>query len=156
MMPSTARITRPTTPMAYRGRGWSKGITDQLSFPSISSSCPSPRKPLLAGVRLVGAQCRLLDDALEQLGIDRAIGRWRHGLAWFRQFGIAGKVEHRPRTAHLRDPGVERIGGHRLDDEVHVREAVAAEIRRKARKLAGPIRQEVQVGGHSPHRVNLT
>src|SRR5438874_13651370 len=107
MIPSTTRITMPTTPIAYSGSGCWNGIIDQLSLPSISASCLRCRRtPGRAGAQLFGIERRLVDDELEQLRVDRAIGRRRHGLARFRQFGIAGNVERRSRAAHLRDPTV--------------------------------------------------
>ena len=113
------------------------------------------RTPSAAGARLSGTRSRLIDDALEQLGIDRAIGRRRHGFARLRQCGIAGIVERRPRAARLCDPAVEIAGRHRLGDEPHLGEPVAAEIRRDAGILARPVRQEVEVRGHPGHRVDL-
>src|SRR5438477_12026162 len=125
MTPSTTRMTMPTTPMAYSGSGWENGITDQLSLPSISASCLRRRRtPGRAGAHLFGIERGLVDNALEQLRVDGAIGRRRHVLARFRQFGVAGNVERRSRTAHLRDPAVEIGRGHRLNDEVHPGKAV--------------------------------
>ena len=90
-----------------------------------------------------------------RFGLDRAIGRRRHGLARLCQFGVAGIVERRPGAAHLRDPGVEIAGRHRFGDEPHLGKAVAAEICREAGKFARLVREQVEVGGHAAHRVDL-
>src|SRR6266566_3690149 len=97
--PSTARMTIPTSPMAYSGRGWSNGIAAQLNLPSISASrLPRRRTPGRAGGPF-GARGRPLDDVLEELRLDRAIGRRRHRFARLGQLGVAGIVERRPGAA---------------------------------------------------------
>src|SRR5271165_1522348 len=133
--PSTARITRTTGAMAKRGKGWSNGIAAQVKLPSISASrLPLRRTPGLAGVRFLGIEGRLVDDAVKQLGVDRAIGRRRHRYAWLCQRGITGHVERRSRGPGLRDPAGEVSRRHRLDDKPHIGKAVAAEIRRNSGK----------------------
>src|SRR5277367_2571942 len=129
MIPSTARMTIPTTPIAYSGRGWSNGIAAQFSLPSISTPCLWRRRaPGRTNACLFGTCHRLLDDAVEQLGLDRAVGRRRHGYARLCQFGVGGIVERGPGAAHFCNPGVEIAGRHRLGNEPHVGKAVAAEI----------------------------
>src|SRR5919106_5336797 len=123
---STARMPMTTTPPLNSGSGSLHGITDQLSLPSMSTSRLLHR----ADFRLFGTRCRLLDDALEQPRRDRAVGRRRYGLARLCQFGVSGIVERRPGAAHLRDPGVEIAGRHRLGNEPHAGKAVAAVIGR--------------------------
>src|SRR5712691_10443509 len=100
MSPSTVTMTRTTTAPVNSGIGSLNGIAAQLSLPSISAS----RR----------RRHRLVDDAFEQLRHDRAIGRRWHGLARFRQFGIAGIVERRAGAAYPGDPAVEIAGRHRL------------------------------------------
>src|SRR5512132_2184325 len=118
-----------TTATLISGSGSLKGITDQLSFPSISTSCLSRRRtPGGADARRFGTRHGLLDDALEQLRRDRAVGRRRHGLARLCQLRVAGIVERRSGAPHPRDPGVEIAGRHRLGDEPHFGKAVTAEI----------------------------
>src|SRR5690349_23319778 len=108
-------MTMPTTPMAYSGSGWSNGIAAQVNLPSISTPRLLCRwTPSRSRARLPGTRHRLVDDALEQVGLDRAIGRRRHRLARFCQLRVAGIVERRPGAAHLRDPGVEVAGRHRF------------------------------------------
>ena len=97
-------MTMPTTAMLMSGSGSLNGIAAQLSLPSMSTSClrggdqapPTPAFP--------GPDDCLVDDALEQLRLDRAIGRRRHGFARLCQFGVAGIVERRPGAARLRRP----------------------------------------------------
>src|SRR5579863_4724685 len=155
MIPSTARMTMATTAALIIGSGSSNGIAAQLSLPNISTSGWRRRIPSRANTGLSGARRRLVDDALEQLGRDRAIGRRRHGLARLCQSGVAGIVERGSRASRRRDPTVEIADGHRLDDEPHLGKPVAAEICRKAGILARPVRQQVEMGGHPPHRVDL-
>src|SRR5271167_1583357 len=127
MSPSTARMTRTTTPMAYSGRGWSNGIAAQVRLPSISASyLPRRRAPGRTNARLFGTRHCLLDNVFEELGLDRAVGRRRHGLARLCQFGVGGIVERRAGAARLRDPAVGVTGRHRPANEPHVRKAVAA------------------------------
>src|SRR5947199_1103974 len=140
MIPSTARIMRPTTAALIIGSGSLNGIAAQLSLPSISTSgLRSRRTPGRAGGPF-GSRDRLVDDALEELRVDRAIGRRRHGSARLCQFGVAGIVECRPGAACRLDPAVEIAGRHRPDGEPHVGKAGAAEICRDARVLAGLVR----------------
>src|SRR5215467_7300231 len=121
-------MTRPTTPMAYNGSGWSNGIAAQLSLPSISTSSLLRRgTPSGAGGAFRPCRCPPY-DAVEQIGRDRAVGgRW-DGLARLRQLRVAGLVERRPGAAHLSHPGVEVASQHRLGDEPHLGKSVAAEI----------------------------
>src|ERR1700746_2221942 len=104
MSPSAARMMRTTTPMAYSGRGWSNGMAAQVRLPSISTSyLPRRRTPGRTGGPF-GFPRRLLDDAVEQLGLDRAVGRRRHGYAGLCQCGVGGIVERGAGAARLRDP----------------------------------------------------
>src|ERR1700722_19092520 len=130
-------MTMPTAPMAYSGSGWSSGIAAQVNLPSISTPRllyrwtpsragfrPHPPLPRTRGrVREGGTRDRLVDDALEQVRPDRAIGRRRHRFARLCQLRVTGIVERRPGAAHLRDPGVEIAGGHRFGDKPHVGKA---------------------------------
>src|SRR5271170_5513086 len=128
MTPSKARMTMPTTPIAYSGRGCCNGIAAQLRLPSNSASCTWRQRPLgLAGL-LLRIERRLVDNALEQFGVNRTIGRRRNGLAWLRQRRIGENIERRSRAAHLSDPVGEIGRGHRLGNEPHIGEAVATEI----------------------------
>src|SRR6476659_5631366 len=130
MNPRMARMMMTTTAPLTSGSGSLSGIAAQVSFPSMSTSGLTWR------ARLSGTRHRLIDDAFEQLRLDRTIGRGWHGLARLCQFGVAGCVEGGPGAEHLRKPGIEIAGGHRLHDEPHPGKAVAAEICRKAGKLA--------------------
>src|SRR5262245_32495057 len=128
-----AAMTMPTTAPLSSGSGSLHGIASQLSLPSISTSCPALRgRPGPTAARLSGARQRQVDDALEQLRLDRPIGSRRHGLARLCQFGVAGVVEGGSRAAHLLEPSSEIGGRHRLDDESHPGKALAAEICGKA------------------------
>src|SRR5262249_44382744 len=143
-----ARMTMPTPAPLSSGSGSLNGIAAQLSFPSMSAS-------RLTQWRLSGTRHRLVDDALEQLRFNRAIRRGRHGLARLRQLRVASLVEGRPAASHLLQPSVEIAGRHRPDHESHLGKTVAAEICRKARILAGRVREKVEARGHAAHRVNL-
>src|ERR1700731_5359870 len=126
-------MTMTTTAALMIGSGSLNGIAAQVSLPSMSTPCLLHRRtPGRAGARLFGTRDRLVDDALEQVGLDRAIGRRWHGFAWFCQGGVAGIVERRPGPTHLRDPGIEIAGRHRLGDKPHLGKAIAAEICRQA------------------------
>src|SRR5262249_28794807 len=132
-----ARMTMPTTAPLSSGSGSLNGIASQLSLPSISTSRLAQRRtPGPSDARLSRTRHRLVDDALEQLRVHRAIACGRHGLARLCQLGVAGIVEGGSGTARLLDPGFEIIGRHRLDDKPHLGKSVAAEICRKAGILA--------------------
>src|ERR1700730_19151409 len=134
-------MTRRTTAMLMIGSGSLNGIAAQLSLPSISTSrLPRRRTPSRAGPRLFGTRERLVDDALEQLRLYRAIGCRRHGLARLCQLRVTGIVEGGAGAAHLRDPGIEVAARDRLGDKPHLGKAVAAEICRKARILPPGVR----------------
>src|SRR5579863_621879 len=107
MIASTARTTMATTAPLISGSGSLNGIAAQVSLPSISASRVRRPRRGRADARLCAARYRLVEDAVEQLGIDRAIGRRRHGLAGLCQGGVAGIVERCPRAARARHPGVE-------------------------------------------------
>src|SRR5437899_9109908 len=126
--PSTARMTMTTTAALIIGSGSLSGIAAQVNLPSISTPCLRRRTPGRAGARLFGPCRRLVDDALEQLWLDRAIGRRRRGFARLCQLRVAGIVERRPGPAHPSDPGIEIAGRNRLGDKPHLGQAVAAEI----------------------------
>src|SRR5438874_8859901 len=120
MIPTTARMTIRTTAALIIGSGSLNGIAAKLSLPSISTSRLLRRRtPGRAGGPF-GTRDRLVEDALEEFGVDRAIGRRRHGFTRLRQFGVAGVVERRPGAARHRDPAAEIARRHRLDDEPHV------------------------------------
>src|SRR5215470_14186475 len=107
----TMTTTRPVT----NAIGWSKGIAAQVSLPSMSASClldrPTPGGRV--GALLAGARDGPVDDVLEELVLDRPVGRRRHGLARLRQCGISRLIEHRPGAANLRDPSLEVRRQHR-------------------------------------------
>src|SRR5204863_5003916 len=90
----TPRIASMTTAMLISGSGSSKGTAAQLNRPSMSTSrLQCRRTPGRASSSIVGTRRRLIDDALEQVPLDRAKGgRW-YGLAWFRHRGVPGRVE---------------------------------------------------------------
>src|SRR5215472_945651 len=156
MVTRAARMTMPTTNPLRSGSGSLNGIASQLSLPSISTSRFMQRRtPGPADARLPGPPRRLLDDALEQLRFDRAIGCGRHGLTRLCQLGVAGLVEGGSGAARLLEPGIEIAGRYRLDDEPHLGKAVAAEICRNAGILAWLVREKVEVRGHAAHRVDL-
>src|SRR3984957_8648457 len=114
-------MTMPTPPMAYSGSGWAKGIAAQVSLPSMSTSRPFRRRtPGRTRARPFGTRNRLVDDALEQVGLHRAIGHRRHGFARLCQLRVTGIVEGGAGAAHLRDPGIEVAARDRLGDKRHL------------------------------------
>src|SRR5262245_29489636 len=144
-------MTMRTTAMLMIGSGSLNGIASQLSLPSMSTSC-------LTHWRIRGSSTRLclVEDALEQLGFDQAIGCGRHVLARLFQFSVAGLVEAESGAARLLEPRIEIAGWHRLGDEPHVGKTVAAEHCRKAGILAGLVGEKVKMSDHAAHRVDLT
>src|SRR5436190_19729682 len=100
---SAARMTMATTAVLSSGSGSLNGTAAQVGLPSMSPPCLLHR----AGARLFGSRDCLIDDALKQVGLDRAIGCRRHGFARLCQCSVAGIVERRPGAAYLFDPGVE-------------------------------------------------
>src|SRR5258708_5321091 len=145
-----------TTAMLISGRGSLNGIAAQLNRPSIRTSYPQSRRtPGRAGRGIAGPRRRLVDDALEQLRLDRAIAHWRHGLARLHQRGVAGRVERRPSAAYLLQPRAEIAVRDGLYGEPPVGKAVAAEIRRNAGIFDHPGGEKVQIGCHAAPRVDL-
>src|SRR4030081_567871 len=105
---STVRITTMTTAMVISGSGSLNGVAAQLRLPNISTSrLLCRRTPGRAGSRLFGTRRCLVENALEQLRLDRAIAHWRHGLARLHQRGVAGRVEGLPNAAYLLQPRAE-------------------------------------------------
>src|SRR6516165_9040400 len=138
-------MTMPTTAPLSSGSGSLNGIAAQVSFPSISSSHAMCRSSSSVDTRVSGARRRLVEDALEHLRFDRAIGCGRYVSARFCQFGVASIVEAGSAAAHLFEPGVEIAGWYRLDDETHPGKTVAAEHCRKAGKLARMVGEKVEM-----------
>src|ERR1700682_2360090 len=102
MIPSTAKITSSTTAAVSKGIGWSKGIASQVSLPSISAPRTQGRRTERgSGPRVLRPLGRLVDDALEKLRVDGAIGCRGVSFARFRQRGIAGVVECGAGSARL-------------------------------------------------------
>src|SRR6516165_3446067 len=155
--PSTARMTMSTTAMLMRGSGSLNGIASQLSLPSMStSSLTRWWTPCAPDSRVSGARHRLIEDALKQLRLNRAIGCWWYVLTRLCQLGVAGIVEAGSGAARLLEPSVEIAGRHRLGDESHVRKTVAAEHCRKAWIFARLVGEKVEMRDHAAHRVDLT
>src|ERR1700730_7056163 len=149
-------MTMTTTAALMIGSGSLNGIAAQVSLPSMSTpSLLHRRTPGRAGARLFGTRHRLVDDMLEEVGPGRAIGRRRHRFARLCQLPVTGLVERGPNAAYLRHPGVEIAGRHRLGDKPHLGKAVTAEICRKAGIFAGLVGEQVEVGRHAAHRVDL-
>src|ERR1700693_698255 len=102
MVTRMASTATATTAALISGSGSLNGIAAQLSLPNISTSRLQCRwAPGCAGSRVVISRRCLVEDALEQVWFDRAIRRWRHGLAGLCQSGKAGVVKRGSRAAHL-------------------------------------------------------
>src|SRR5947207_3010936 len=95
-----ARMTMPTTAPLSSGSGSLNGTAAQLSLPSMSTSRLVHQR--CRARRLRRARHRLIEDAVEEVWHDRAVGRRRHGLARLGQFGVAGVVKRSPGAAHPR------------------------------------------------------
>src|SRR5207237_312362 len=134
---------------------YTKRNAAQLTRPSVSPSrLQCRRTPRRSSSSNFGTRRRLIDDALEQVPLDRAKGgRW-HGLAWFRQGGVPGRVE-RSGAVCLCDPLIEIAGQHGVHGEAHIGKAVAAVIGRDAGILARFVGEQVEMRLHAGHRVDL-
>src|SRR5215468_2120082 len=101
-----ARMTMRTTAPLNSGSGSLNGTADQVSLPSMSASSLLPWRRLGdVRARLFGTRYGSVDDAFEEVRLDRAIGHRRHGFAWLCQLRVTGIVECRPAAANLFDPG---------------------------------------------------
>src|SRR6516162_4688235 len=121
-----ARMMMTTTAPLTSGSGSLNGIAAQVSFPSISTSGLMRwriRGPVDAP--LSRTSNGLIDDALEELRVDRAIGLGWHVLARLCELGVGGIVKDGSGAARLIKPRLEIAGGHRLHDELHPGKAVA-------------------------------
>src|SRR5262249_21026482 len=115
-------MTMTTTAPLNSGSGSLKGIADHVSLPNMSASCLSDGStPSGTGDPVAGARDCLIDDALEQIGLDWSKGLRGHGRARLRQCGIGRLIERRPGAVCLVDPGLEISRRHCLRDEMHVR-----------------------------------
>lgn len=99
-----------------------------------------------------------VDQRLEQAVLHRGVVRHRVGglvVAVGRQHLELGLVQGLLRGLDLGHPRVEAgaVGGMR--GEAHLREAVAAVVRRQAEHLARLVGDQVQLGLHAGHRVDL-
>src|SRR5690349_14994788 len=113
----------PTSAAATSGIGWSNGMASQVSLPSML---------VLRPLRGTGPRRHdLQQDALEEVGIDVAIGERGHRDALLGQLGIALPVQDGTALAGLLDPGGEAVRRDHIDGEMHVGEAGAAIVARQ-------------------------
>src|SRR6516225_2696211 len=109
-MVMNARMTRmmkTTTPPATSGSGSLSGIAAKLSLPSMSISRLLNRHRHGCAGGLLGTRYSQVEDVLEEVRHDRAVGLRRHGCARLCQFGISRVVKRRPGAARLVDPSIE-------------------------------------------------
>src|SRR5271168_2839439 len=106
---------------APRSIGSLNGMASQVSLPSILLLH-------LHGLARLSRTRRGMDDALEQVLGDPAIGRNRQGLTGFGERGEAFRIERVALAARGIDPFGELVRRHRIDGEMHVGETVAAEL----------------------------
>src|SRR5215831_3868126 len=98
---------------------------------------------------------RLPDDLVEQIRLDRRIRERSNIRARFREILIGLRGERRGGgVAGLVDPGGELVFWQRLDLELHIREAVAAEMARHAEEGSRLLGVEVELRRHAVHRVD--
>ena len=95
------------------GIGWSSGIADQLSLPSIRRlSFLAARLGRPCATRRTGRLCRgLINDGVEEAGVDRLVGRRRVVLARLLQPGVGAAVERGAIRLGARDPLCEIVSG---------------------------------------------
>src|SRR4051812_15467305 len=109
MSASTPNTPRTAPPPATSAIGSWNGMASQFSLPSISASrlLLHRRTPGTGGARLLGYRRRVLDNALEQRRVGRAIGRRRHGVARFGQSAPSGLIGRRAPAPHPRHPPIQ-------------------------------------------------
>ena len=95
-------------------------------------------------------------DAAEQTGSDGAIGEWRDRLrsAWPDRHRSAYRAPDQ-RSRVVANPLRKLFGRHRIDVEVHVGKAVAAELGRQPAIGSGMVGLQVKARHHSRHGVDL-
>src|SRR5499427_5336341 len=98
---------------------------------------------------------RLRNDLVKQIRLDRRV-RGRSDLdALLREILVGLRGERRGGAfAGLLDPGREGVLRQRLDLELHVSEAVAAEMARHAEERSGLIGAQVELRRRAVHRVD--
>src|SRR3954468_19136569 len=150
---STARIPTSTTAPAISGIGWSNGIADQSSLPSIMA--PTVR-PACFGCELRPRSRRnmLGRDQVEQSGIIEPVARPALLDALLHQLLIAVLIEDGIALRRGRHPIRKGERRDHVDVEHHVRKAVAREMRRQALQLALVVGAQVQLRHHSVHGVD--
>src|ERR1700722_11842321 len=92
----TAKMIKTTTAPLISGSGSLSGIAAKLSLPSISISRLVNRHRHGRAGRLLRTGHRYVEDVLEEVWRDRAVGRRRHGLARLRQVAVGNVVKRRP------------------------------------------------------------
>src|SRR5206468_3917347 len=84
--------------------------------------------------------------------IHAAIGVWLDRAALLQKPGYGGAIEGA--ALHAGSPVCELRRRHGNRIEAHVRESIAAEMRRKSEILSRLVRLQVELSDHSIHRVN--
>src|SRR4051812_29262241 len=119
--------------------GWSSGMADQLSLPSMGA---------LREARSRTGRKLLCHDHSIQSRLDRPVGMGLVVPALRQERAIAGLVQPRPSPANGLDPSLELIrrdGGH---GEMHSGKAVAAEVGGLAEIFAGFVGHQVKLIRH--------
>src|SRR5271166_1626877 len=157
-----ATMASPTTAAVYSGIGSSSGMAAQVKLPNILVLLrrtgarvdePDARVEQI-GLRAGSRRQLLCGDLLEQPGIDRSEGEWPPFDALPGEGDVARGVEGRADVAYALDPGGELVRWRRLHAEMHVREAIAAEVARLSEEGARRVRAQVQLRRHAVHRVD--
>src|SRR3954451_9618983 len=132
---STARIPTSTTAPAISGIGWSNGIADQSSLPSIMASTV---RPACFGCELRPRSRRnvLGRDQVEQSGIIEPVGRPALLDALLHQLLVAVLIEDGIALRRGRHPIRKGERRDHVDVEHHVRKPVAGKMRRQSLQLA--------------------
>src|SRR3984957_8998919 len=140
---------------AAKGIGWSNGIAAQVSLPSISVPRARRDADLWPRVGCRGSGRVGHRQGFEKSRHDVAVCRRRDGAAGLRQFREALGVQLAPAGTRGLDPILETLLVERDRVETHVGEPVAAELRGEAGIGSGSVSEQMQLGRHPGHRVDL-
>src|SRR3954465_8948618 len=109
----------------------------------------------MSELRWIGRLYSGAQNAVEQVGSDRAVSERRNRAARLGQISIGLRVEQRTGTARRGYPLCKAFGWHSLDVEAHIGETIAAELGRQSPVCSRMVRLQVKARHHSRHGVDL-